>query len=227
MAGLVPATHVFRRRERPRGGGEVKNFATIRDTSGTRREGGAGWVARTSPAMVRPLEEQRRSPGGPGEQRLPIALFALAHVRRLCSNRHCGAGRPVIFDRTGHTLSSAVGAQRARSGAGHAAPGQSVKRETAQRYGGRPRHSRTTANRRSRRSSASLGGCFADCGQVTASRSNIGGTVGMKTLTVESGAYLLRLGDEKIIRSAAALSAESRASSCFGWKAFRSADKRT
>ena len=135
------------------------------------------------------------------------------------------AGRPVIFDRTGHTLSSAVGEQRARSGAGHAAPG--VKRETAQRYGGGPRHSRTTANRRSRRWSASLGRCFADCGQVTASRSNIGGRVDMKTLTVESGAFLLRFGHEKIIRSAAALSAESRASSCFGWKAFRSADKRT
>ena len=59
-------------------------------------------------------------PATRGKQPLPMARFALAHVRGLCSNRHRGRGQ-WIFDRTGDTLPSAVRRRHARRGAGHAA----------------------------------------------------------------------------------------------------------
>ena len=85
-----------------------------------------------------------------------LRVLRLHSVRRLCSNRHCWARRPWIFDGTGDTLSSAVRRRHTRRGAGCAAPLDASSKRRVGAIAGQRQCPRTATNRCARRSSALL-----------------------------------------------------------------------
>jgi hypothetical protein len=111
---------------------------------------------------VRPLEEERRSPDGPEDAAPPDCAFCACTCARTVQQSPLWAGRPVIFDRAGDTLSSAVRRQPACRGAGHSACVETSSERRLDAMVGRGGYAGAIPNGRAGNGSAHHGGRLSD-----------------------------------------------------------------